>query len=161
MKSRYFDRDDSCKVSLAFSYDICNTKKGVEMTTPPVDSNMITLHQKLRVLADKYVGPMAKDWGGMMTSLRGTMKDMDWEEIKPMVVYVIVDGVELAHTNANCKPDEFPQCLHELCNRLAQGVEDMVLNMTNDDRDKINGGDTVDRFGYDMKGYRPDEDEDE
>ena len=150
--------NEDCTVNLAFSYDICNTKNGVQMSTPEVKTNMRGVSQKLRVLADKYCAPMEKGWEEIMNQLKEkAWKNMDWEEPKPLTVYAVVDGVELVHTNASCKPYEFPQALHELVNRLAECTEEMYFNMTSDDMKTIDSGKTLRKGDMDIIGYKPDD----
>ena len=150
--------NEDCKVNLAFNFDIGNTKRGVSMSTPEVDSKMRGLPQKLRVLADKYVNPMEKEWGKIMEQLREEIPDeMDWEEPKPLTVYAVVDGVELVHTSATCKPAEFPQALHELVLRLAECTEEMYFNMTHAEMQKIDRGEILKKGDFDIQGFKPDD----
>ena len=125
-------------------YDLTsNSNYTVRFETPNLEYQGVnTLPQKIRILADKITAGLETKWKEEVEEMVNKNNNSSWDHTKNRSLEVIldVDNIELIRTKDYCLPVHLPQCLHELCYRLALGLESMKYDLTDDERDVVENG---------------------
>ena len=120
----------------------------VYFDTPVIPFGRIeALGQKIRIVADKITAGWEKHWQETYQGLKDDPEYKNWDTTIPraLVVIINVNDDELIRTQDNTLPNQFPQCFHELCYRLAEGLEAMKYELSPEERDVVENGGILER----------------
>lgn len=143
-----FKENPNCKLRIKFEYDMIGYDRNLTLTSNEFESTYYSAGQKLRVMADEVLLGFGEIWDEMLDESRKIVNrrrnyEEESKEERDIKVFIIADNVQLAHTKSKCLPCDFPQCLHELILRLAQGLDTLCFDISKKDYDKLESGNEV------------------